>query len=233
MNNDGDLTYSEAIEQVMRNNDYFAPLKLLYKEIWNYKDKSKIIGKTPDFTIQERVQRDPRFTRIAKGVYALTEFLEQVEREDLGFFTVEKNEVVFKEARKFVSTVKVVEQKVRIGQSYFRAKLLAEMKSCPITGIDDKRILIASHIKPWIHSDNEERVNTKNGILLSPLFDKLFDKGIGLITFTPEKRILISKRFSKENIAKLNIYDNQEVLNLDINGREEFLEYHRKFIFQG
>ena len=233
MNNDGDLTYSAAIEQVMRHNGNFAPLKLLYKEIWNYKDKSKITGITSDKTIQERVQRDPRFTRIAKGVYALTEFLEQVEREGLGFFTVEKNEVVFKETKKFVSTVKVVEQKVRIGQSYFRAKLLSEMKSCPITGIDDKRLLIASHIKPWIHSNNEERVNTKNGILLSPLFDKLFDKGIGLITFTLEKRVLLSSKISKENVARLNISNNQEVANLDINGREEFLEYHRKFIFQG
>lgn len=49
-----DLTYSEAIEQVMLHNDYVAPLKLIYKEIWNYKDKSKIKGKTPDMTIQER-----------------------------------------------------------------------------------------------------------------------------------------------------------------------------------
>lgn len=56
------------------------------------------------------------------------------------------------------------------------------MKSCPITRADDKRLLIAIHIKPWVHSNNEERVNTKNGILLSPLFDKLFDKRIGLIT---------------------------------------------------
>ena len=90
MNKDGDLTYSEAIEKVMLNNGFFAPLKLLYKEIWNYKDKSKIIGKTPDFTIQERVQRDPRFTRIAKGVYALTEFLEEVENQDLGFLPLKK-----------------------------------------------------------------------------------------------------------------------------------------------
>jgi putative restriction endonuclease len=233
MNRDGELTYSEAIEKVMRNNGYFAPLKLLYKEIWNYKDRSKITGITPDFTIQERVQRDPRFTRIAKGVYALTEFSEQIEKEDLGFFTVEKNEVVFKEAKKFVSTVKLVEQKVRIGQSYFRAKLLSEMKSCPITGIDDKRLLIASHIKPWVHSNNEERVNTKNGILLSPLFDRLFDKSIGLITFTLDKKILISNKISQENIARLNISNNQNLESLDINGREEFLEYHRRFIFQG
>lgn len=228
-----DLTYSEAIEQVMRNNRNYAPLKLLYKEIWKYKDKSKIIGLTPDFTIQERVQRDPRFTRIAKGVYALTEFLEQVEAQDLGFFIVKENEVVFEETKKFVKTETVVEQKVRIGQSYFRKKLLSEMKSCPITGIDDKRLLIASHIKPWIHSNNEERVNTKNGILLSPLFDKLFDKGIGLITFTLEKRILISNKLSRENIARLDIYNDQKIENLDLDGREQFLEYHRKFIFQG
>lgn len=73
MNKDGDLTYSEAIEEVMRHNGYFAPLKILYKEIWNYKDKSKIAGKTPDFTIQERVQRDARFTRILKNGKSLCE----------------------------------------------------------------------------------------------------------------------------------------------------------------
>ncbi|NCB11708.1 MAG: HNH endonuclease [Erysipelotrichia bacterium] len=239
MHNDKDLTYSEAIEQVMLNNGFYAPLKLLYEQIWNYKDKSKIVGKTPDMTIQERVQRDQRFTRIGKGVYALTDFLEKVEKEDLGFFTVnEKEEIIFKEnpdikIKVFEQTEKIVQQKVRQGQSYFRDILLKEMKRCPITGIDDKRLLVASHIKPWVHSNNEERVNSKNGILLSPLFDKLFDKGIGLITFTLDKKILISNKLSKENIVRLNILPNQIIENLDITGREEYLEYHRKHIFQG
>lgn len=75
-----DLTYSEAIEQVMLNNGYFAPLKLIYKEIWRYKDKAKIEGKTPNFTIQERVQRDSKFTRIGLGVYVLTEYLDSLPR---------------------------------------------------------------------------------------------------------------------------------------------------------
>lgn len=239
MHNDKDLTYSEAIEQVMLNNGFYAPLKLLYEQIWNYKDRSRIVGKTPDMTIQERVQRDQRFTRIGKGVYALSDFLEKVEKEDLGFFTVnEKEEIVFKEnpeitVKVFETTEKIVEQKVRQGQSYFRNILLKEMKRCPITGIDDKRILVASHIKPWVHSNNEERVNAKNGILLSPLFDKLFDKGIGLITFTLDKKIIISNKLSKENIARLNVLPDQVIENLDITGREEYLEYHRKYIFQG
>lgn len=239
MHNKKDLTYSEAIEQVMLNNGFYAPLKLLYEQIWNYKDISKIVGKTPDMTIQERVQRDPRFTRIGKGVYALTDFLEKVEKEDLGFFTInEKEEIIFKEnpnfkIKVFEQTEKIVPQKARRGQSYFRDILLKEMKVCPITGIDDKRLLIASHIKPWVHSNNEERVDSKNGIILSPLFDKLFDKGNGLITFSLDKKILISNKLSKENIERLNVSPNQIIQNLDITGREQYLEYHKKYIFQG
>jgi hypothetical protein len=78
MHNDNDATYSEAIEKVMMDNGYFASLKLLYKNIWKYKDKTNIVGKTPDYTIQERVQRDKRFTRIGLGVYALTDYLDKL-----------------------------------------------------------------------------------------------------------------------------------------------------------
>lgn len=81
MESNNDLTYSEAIEQVMLHNGYFAPLKLLYREIWKYKDKSKIVGITPDNTIQERVQRDERFTKIGLGVWALTAYLDKLPKE--------------------------------------------------------------------------------------------------------------------------------------------------------
>ncbi len=78
---ENDLTYSEAIERVMLENGYLAPLKLLYKGIWKFKDKSKVKGKTPDFTIMERVQRDSRFTKIGLGVYALTNYLGKLNSE--------------------------------------------------------------------------------------------------------------------------------------------------------
>lgn len=229
-------TFSEAIELVMRDNGNFAPLKYIYDNFEKYRTKT---GKTPDNTIQERVQRDSRFTRIGKGIYALTDFLEKVEKEDLGFFSVnDKEDITFQKnveikTKVFETTEKIVHQKIRQGQSYFRENLLKEMKRCPITGIDDKRLLIASHIKPWVHSNNEERINRKNGVLLSPLFDKLFDKGTGLITFTLDKKILISNKLSKENIARLKVTPNQKIHNLDIEGREEYLEYHKKYIFQG
>lgn len=71
-----EVTYSDAIEKVMLKNGYFAPLKKLYQEIWKYKDFARIRGKTPEYTIQERVQRDPRFVRIGLGVYALRKYLD-------------------------------------------------------------------------------------------------------------------------------------------------------------
>ncbi|MBR1786512.1 MAG: hypothetical protein IJ756_05050 [Paludibacteraceae bacterium] len=77
------MTYSEAIEQVMLKYGGVASLKLIYKEIWNYKDFSTIKGKTPINTIQERVQRDPRFTRVGLGVYALVDAFGKIKQPTL------------------------------------------------------------------------------------------------------------------------------------------------------
>ncbi len=73
------MTYSDAIESVMRDNGGLAPLRLIYREIWRYKDRDQTRGKTPNNTIQERCQRDERFYRVGKGVYALIEFRKQLE----------------------------------------------------------------------------------------------------------------------------------------------------------
>lgn len=72
-----DTTFSEAIEKVMLENGYYAPLQLIYKEFEKHRPFS---GLTPLNTIQERVQRDKRFTRIGLGVYALTEYLDKLPR---------------------------------------------------------------------------------------------------------------------------------------------------------
>lgn len=70
-----ETTYSEAIEKVLRRNGYYAPLQVIYAEFERYRPFS---GRTPLKTIQERVQRDKRFTRIGVGVYALTEYLDKL-----------------------------------------------------------------------------------------------------------------------------------------------------------
>jgi hypothetical protein len=224
------LTYSEAIKMVMLENGGFATLKYIDANFEKYRERT---GATPYDTIVGEVQMRDIFTRIGKGVWGLTEFLENIEEYDLGFFTAKENDIIFKKKKQIDVTEKVVKQKIRIGQNNFRRDLLKLLKKCPITQINEKKLLIASHIKPWMHSDNDERLNPNNGFLLSPLYDKLFDKGIGLITFTPEKEILISKRLSSENRARLSVNNMDYIADLPINGREEFLEYHRKYIFQG
>ena len=73
------LTWSEAIEEVMLHNNYCSTLKKLYQLAPQYKSDS--IGLTPNRTIDERVQRDARFTRIGPGFYALTAYLDKLPNE--------------------------------------------------------------------------------------------------------------------------------------------------------
>lgn len=221
------IRYEDFIEKVMLKNGGFTPLKLLYEEKWNYIDQNSVEGKTPNMTIQERVQRLDKFTRIASGIYTLTDFIKKIDENNDEFLTIKKDKILVEKI-----TEKFANQKIRIGQDNFRQSLLQELKSCPITGIDDTKLLIASHIKPWAFSNNVERMDSKNGFLLSPLFDKLFDKNIGLITFTNDKRVLISNKLSKQNREKLGIENHQIIQDLPVFGREIFLEYHNKYIFQ-
>lgn len=62
-------------------------------------------------------------------------------------------------------------------QARYREQLLEECPYCPITKISDERLLIASHIKPCAVSEKNEAFDPKNGFILSPLFDRLFDQG--------------------------------------------------------
>lgn len=69
------ITFSQAIEQIILDNGYLASLQHIYKMFPKHR---ALTGKTPFKTIQERVQRDPRFKRIGLGVYALTEHLDKL-----------------------------------------------------------------------------------------------------------------------------------------------------------
>lgn len=72
----------------------------------------------------------------------------------------------------------------RIDQNAFRSMILNNYnETCAITGINDKRLLIASHIIPWAERE-DTRLNPENGICFSALYDRAFDKG--LITVRPD-----------------------------------------------
>lgn len=120
----------------------------------------------------------------------------------------------------------------RIGQGKYREALLDECPFCPITMVNDERLLIASHIKPWASSTDMEKVDPKNGYMLTPLYDKLFDKGF--ITFTEDKHMHVSNWLSPKNCKRLGLKDDVYIQHLPMDeARKAYLKYHREFVFKG
>lgn len=120
----------------------------------------------------------------------------------------------------------------RIGQGLYREKLLLECPYCPITMINDERLLIASHIKPWAVSSEIEKLDHKNGFILSPLYDKLFDRGF--MTFSEDRRIVLSNWISPANKKRLGVHEGQFIQMLPLDGqRHEYMEFHRSSVFKG
>ncbi len=118
----------------------------------------------------------------------------------------------------------------RIGQGQFRKQLMDKYQgSCVITGINHPKLLVASHIKPWAVSDNQERLQVDNGLLLSATYDRLFDSG--LITFDKNGRIFLSSFIGTENEKKLHLQTGIQYPLLVTNKMQQFLEYHSDVVF--
>lgn len=120
--------------------------------------------------------------------------------------------------------------KARIGQGEYRKKLLDMCPFCPFTLVSDERVLIASHIKPWVKSNTFEKTDPYNGFMLTPNFDLLFDRGF--LSFTDDKKTILSPFLSKMTYSKLGISDNKFIPHLPTEGREKYLEYHRNNILK-
>ncbi len=119
----------------------------------------------------------------------------------------------------------------RIGQGEYRKKLLLECPFCPFTMVSDERLLVASHIKPWVLSDDKEKIDPKNGFLFTPTFDRLFDRGF--ISFDDDKTLLVSPWISPMNQKRLGIYNGKRIDTLPIDDkRKEYLKFHREYIFK-
>ena len=122
------------------------------------------------------------------------------------------------------------EIKTRVNQSVFRQMVLANYTNkCAITGIDIPELLLASHIIPW--SKNEEhRLNPENGICLSALYDKAFDKGI--IGIDKNHTVLLSSSLKKKKDTTFFKNHFAPIENLKITQavkylpKLEFLEFH-------
>lgn len=209
------MTKVEAIKALMFEYNGVVTWEIIYNEIERYYPNAKT-SKDWKAGIRGVLYRDigKSFKKLAESTYALIDY------NEINLLPEEYQNKV---------TEKDIMTKVRVLQSKYRKNLLKKLKYCPITQISDKRLLVASHIKPWCISSSYEKLDPFNGFILSPLYDKLFDRG--LITFTKKKELIISSSLSKDTVNKLNIKEGIYP-ELPVLGREEYLKFHndKRFI---
>ena len=122
----------------------------------------------------------------------------------------------------------------RIKQSFFRRAVLSGYRErCCMSGLSDPRLLIASHIVPWSR-DKANRLNPSNGLCLSAIHDRAFDKG--LITLSDDYRVILAKelRGRKEAFVE-QVFIPLEGRKIELPERfwpdQSFISQHRSSVF--
>lgn len=118
----------------------------------------------------------------------------------------------------------------RRGQGLFRDHVRSVEKACRITRVDNPEHLVASHILPWRHADNDQRLDGENGLLLTPSVDHLFDRGF--ISFQDDGHLLVSPVADRQSLNRMGIETGRPVsVGAFSEGQRRFLAYHRDDIF--
>lgn len=126
-------------------------------------------------------------------------------------------------------TEKELLAKARVGQGVFKTRVIQIEGRCRVTGVDNPTLLIASHIKPWSESDNRERLDGNNGLLLAPHVDKLFDRG--WISFTDNGDLLVT--YGADEVLQAWGIDPESNVGAFSEKQAKYLEYHREHVFIG
>jgi putative restriction endonuclease len=118
----------------------------------------------------------------------------------------------------------------RRGQGLFKHRVQLLEHECRITKVDRIEHLRASHCKPWRDSNNVERLDAENGLLLTPTIDHLFDRGF--ISFEGSGRLLISPVAHNESLRRMGVTIDQQVnVGTFSEGQRRYLEFHREQVF--
>jgi hypothetical protein len=128
---------------------------------------------------------------------------------------------------------------IRNNQSFFRKAVLSSYNdTCCITGIKEKGLLIASHIKPWKDSDpGTERTNPCNGLCLNALHDRAFDRGL-MTVGSDDRKVILSGTLRRkvdhdvfENF--FGIYEDRRInMPTKFVPGKNFLKYHNESVFE-
>lgn len=117
----------------------------------------------------------------------------------------------------------------RVGQGRFKQNVLVIEHRSISTGVDQLPHLVASHIRPWRDSTNDQRLDGENGLLLTPSIDHLFDRGF--IGFEDKGTLIISPVAHRPSLQRMGV-ETTTVVNVGgfSEGQRRFLEYHRNAV---
>lgn len=116
------------------------------------------------------------------------------EQEEINLIEEDKN-LTTTEKERLISS--------RVGQGAFRKDVIKLEPICRVTKISDTTFLKASHIKPWSESNNLERLDPYNGLMLAPHVDHLFDKG--WISFADNGDMMVSPQLKPQVFSQLGL----------------------------
>jgi predicted restriction endonuclease len=136
-----------------------------------------------------------------------------------------------KRRRDIPATTKTQLILARRGQGGFRTAVEQIESGCRVTGLQSRDapsgLLQAGHIKPWSESNDEEKLDGNNGLLLSPHIHYLFDHH--LLTFDRNGDLELSVRLSEEIRTAWNLREAAIRQPLSVE-QEQYMAGHRAML---
>ncbi len=198
-----------------------------------YRLDSGITSEYVDFIVEDlkRTMRERDRYNTIKGIsdiasglrkflqYAKSDYKHIIENSVLA----QENEIITDTS--ISETEKDAVVKSRIDQGSFRQRLVDYWHGCSVTHCQTHSLLIASHIRPWRKSDNMQRLDVYNGLLLIPNLDKLFDKGY--ISFDDNGIIILSDFLPLSEYRLLGVQQGMRLVHIETN-HIPYLKFHRE-----
>lgn len=114
----------------------------------------------------------------------------------------------------------------RVGQGAYRKRIIHRWEyKCAVTGFNRLDVLIASHIVPWSESNDNERLDVSNGLLLSPTYDALFDRHF--VSFENNGKIILSDAIELSAYTRIGVSGQERIRDFCAENYP-YLERHRK-----
>lgn len=179
---------------------------------------------------------EPMAKRLLAEVDTLPAFDTDGEPPSVGYASAEAAEDTLESAitndTSLAETERLALTRARRGQGLYRKNLAAVEAACRVTGVEDPRLLIASHAKPWcVCTTHSERLDGNNGLMLTPHVDYLFDRG--LLSFADDGALLVSPRVPDLTLDKLGLGPSQRLPAAPFQALQlPYIRYHRDLRFK-